>query len=279
MLVHARRPSPALSLSPALALLLCFAALPACDDGGRDTAGDSGDGINVGDSGDSGDDNMVPEPGDDGDPGEPGDDGAIDEPTETLDQIFAAASKEFDVPVEILKAISLVETQWQMVDGAAEFDGQEPGYGVMALRGYWLEEGSARAGVTLEEAKTDALANVRSAASLLSALADQEGLNDRTNIAGWAPIVAIMSGIEDIDAQASYIHDEVYTALAAGYAIENASLSPVVALPDFQFPPKPSASPNYAAAVWRPSPNFSSRPGGSIGEPAMVIIHTCEGSY
>jgi hypothetical protein len=31
--------------------------------------------------------------------------------------------------------------------------------------------------------------------------------------------------------------------------------------------------------VWRASPNYSSRPAGDIGKVAMVIIHTCEGSY
>ncbi len=266
MLIHARR------LSPALALLFAVTALPACDEGSRDTAGDGGDGINLPD-----DDGVTPDPEDDA--GEPGDDGAVEEPTETLDDLFDLAADEFDVPAEILKAISLVETQWQMLETSVEFEGQDPAFGVMALRGYWLEEGAARAGVTLDEAKHDPLSNIRAAASLLSALAQQEGLEDRNHIPGWAPIVAIMSGITDLEGQSEYIHNEIYTALAAGYAIENAHLSPVVAIPDFQFPPQPTAAPDYGPAVWKPSPNYSSRPGGSIGDPSHVIIHTCEGSY
>jgi N-acetyl-anhydromuramyl-L-alanine amidase AmpD len=59
-----------------------------------------------------------------------------------------------------------------------------------------------------------------------------------------------------------------------------ASLMPSDAEPNFKTaPPSNAAGPDYAPAVWRPSPNYNARPTGSIGQPAMVIIHTCEGSY
>ncbi|HKW41413.1 MAG TPA: N-acetylmuramoyl-L-alanine amidase, partial [Gemmatimonadales bacterium] len=38
-------------------------------------------------------------------------------------------------------------------------------------------------------------------------------------------------------------------------------------------------APDYAPAVWRPSPNFDQRAADSTGVPHMVIIHTCESNY
>jgi N-acetyl-anhydromuramyl-L-alanine amidase AmpD len=50
-----------------------------------------------------------------------------------------------------------------------------------------------------------------------------------------------------------------------------------------RFAPEPVramvAGPDYAASIWRPSPNYNARPTGDIGDPAYIIIHTCEGSY
>jgi N-acetyl-anhydromuramyl-L-alanine amidase AmpD len=38
-----------------------------------------------------------------------------------------------------------------------------------------------------------------------------------------------------------------------------------------------AAGPDYAASIWRPSPNYNARP--STPGIKMIIIHTCEGSY
>ena len=45
--------------------------------------------------------------------------------------------------------------------------------------------------------------------------------------------------------------------------------------------PLAAVAPDYplSSTVWRPSPNYNARPAGDIGRVAMVIIHTCEGSY
>src|SRR3954451_20083433 len=39
------------------------------------------------------------------------------------DPLFDQASREFNVPVDLLKAVSFTETRWQMVRGEQEFDG------------------------------------------------------------------------------------------------------------------------------------------------------------
>ncbi len=110
----------------------------------------------------------------------------------------------------------------------------------MALRGEQLARGAALAGVTVDEAKTDRLSNIRAAAALLSEYADELEL-ERSDLGAWAPVAAIYSGIqvEDFDAQASYIHDYVYTHLREGVVIQDlagipvAQLNAVDVVPDF----------------------------------------------
>src|SRR5688500_8386817 len=64
---------------------------------------------------------------------------------EQLDAFFDEAARDFGVPAGLLKSIGYVETRWQMVRGESEFPGQEPAYGVMALRGENLRQGAALA--------------------------------------------------------------------------------------------------------------------------------------
>lgn len=202
-----------------------------------------------------------------------------------LDATFDKAATEFGVPVSLLKAIGYVETRWQMVKGEEEFPGQPVAFGIMALKGDQLDRGAALAKVSLESAKTQPEANVRAAAALLSAYATELGVN-RSDVAAWAPVVARYSGIENAEGQAAYVHKDVYAVLNEGVVGRGplggvvASLMPVPVAADFPKPPVAfAAGPDYAGSVWRPSPNYNARPSGSIGDPAMIIIHTCEGSY
>lgn len=207
-------------------------------------------------------------------------------PRSELDRAFEAAADELDVPVSLLKAIGFVETRWQMVEGQEEFEGVPPAYGVMALRGDRLERGARLAGVSVDEVKLDALSSIRAAAALLSASATEQRIK-RSDLGAWASIVAEASGIEQREAQASYVHDEIYRVIREGAVVENeaglvAALMPVGGVePQFALPTSSQlvAGPDYAAAVWRLSPNYNARPTGSIGAPGMVVIHTCEGSY
>jgi N-acetyl-anhydromuramyl-L-alanine amidase AmpD len=212
--------------------------------------------------------------------------GEADLPRSSLDQMFQEASDEFDVPVSLLKAIGFVETRWQMVRGEEEFEGMPAAHGVMALRGERLLRGARLARASADEVKSDALSNIRAAAALLSESADEQGI-DRADLGAWAPIIAEQSGIEQPEAQASYVHKEVYRVLREGVVVETeaglvGALAPQSAVePAFKASgdPQQAAGPDYAPAVWRPSPNWNARPTTSMGDPAMVIIHSCEGSY
>lgn len=204
-------------------------------------------------------------------------------PSFSADVIFQQAGAEFGVPGELLKAISYVETRWQMVRGAEEFPGKPAAFGLMALSGERLRIGAELAGVRVADAQSDPLSNVRAAAALLRSYADDLGF-DRLQLGAWAPAIAKYSGIASREGQAAYVHDDVYATLRSGATVLRASgISATVAAMDVQpfFPaplPRLSAS-DYSAAIWRPSPNFNSRPAGPEGDVHMAIIHTCEGSY
>jgi N-acetylmuramoyl-L-alanine amidase len=207
---------------------------------------------------------------------------------QVLDPLFAQAAEAHGVPAALLKAIAHAQTRWQMVVGEEEFEGIAQAHGLMALRGEALEEGAALAGVSVDAVRTDPLANLMAGAALLAALADELGIahDRRHDLGAWAPAVAQMSGIEQEEARAQYVHEDVYELLRQGAeaytpADELAvSLEPAKVEADFPLPARDKAAgPDYAASIWRPSPNFNSRPSGAIGDPSMIVIHTCEGNY
>ncbi|MCY1017688.1 N-acetylmuramoyl-L-alanine amidase [Pyxidicoccus sp. MSG2] len=201
-----------------------------------------------------------------------------------LDALFARAAGEFNVPVNLLKAISYAETRWEFVQGAEEFEGRPAAFGLLALRGKHITEGAALAGVSEAAVRSDALANLRAGAALLSKYAAEAGI-DRADLGAWAPVAVRLTDIADPDVQAHYIHNDVYSVLRSGegaftpdgkvaVSLEPASVEAKFALPRMQ---ALAAGPDYAASVWHASPNFNARPAGT--DVSMVIIHTCEGNY
>ncbi|MBU8895725.1 N-acetylmuramoyl-L-alanine amidase [Corallococcus sp. H22C18031201] len=201
-----------------------------------------------------------------------------------LDPLFAQAAAEFNVPEALLKAISYTQTHWQMVEGSEEFPGMAPAYGLLALRGDALTQAASLSGESVEAVRTDARAHLRAGAALLSAYASELKV-DRSDLGAWAPVAARLSGISDSEALSTYIHRGLYATLRQGAVAINedgssaATLEPVDVQAQFEAPPVKAlaAGPNYAAAVWRPSPNYNARPSGY--SPSMIVIHTCEGEY
>ncbi|WP_224247617.1 golvesin C-terminal-like domain-containing protein [Hyalangium gracile] len=204
--------------------------------------------------------------------------------TGQLDPLFDEAAREFNVPADLLKAISYSETRWEMVHGEEEFAGMPAAHGVMALRGQAIERGAALVGVSAEQVRDDAAANIRAAAALLSSHADELKV-DRADLGAWAPAVARLSGIDNTDAQAEYIHKQVYATLRSGVVAEGAdgqvtaSIMPTQVEAKFAAPSLHAlaAGPDYTASIWRPSPNYNARPAGT--NISMIVIHTCEGNY
>src|SRR5213594_2830951 len=179
-----------------------------------------------------------------------------------FDSVFQAAGTEFDMSPALLKAIGWVETRWQMVEGREEFAGRPPVFGVMALGGTALERGAALAGVSVEAGRRDAAANIRAAAALLRAYAAEAG-------GDWDAAAARFSGIDLPAGRAAYTRAITDAHSRAGPAAAAAGCPP----------PNPGGAPDYASAVWRPSPNFDQRAADSTGAIHMVIVHTCESNY
>src|SRR2546425_8396254 len=179
-----------------------------------------------------------------------------------FDSVSQAAGTEFDVSPALLKAIGWVETRWQMVEGREEFAGRAPVFGVMALRGGALERGAALAGVTPDAARRDPVANIRAAAALLRVYAAEAG-------GDWDAAAAWFSGIDLPAGRVAYTRAITRAEGGAGPAAAAAGCPP----------PNPGGAPDYAAAVWRASPNFNQRPADQTGTLHMVIIHTCESNY
>ncbi len=202
-----------------------------------------------------------------------------------LDTAFSAAEREFGVPAALLKAIGYVETRWQMVEGHPHHPGQPAIYGLMGLKAEQLERAAALAAVPADAARSRPEANIRAAAALLGADADELGI-DRGDLSAWAPAVARYSAIPLPEGQAAYVHHDVYATLRRGVSTQEAmlgaSLPPVNVRPAFALPApplSPASATDYPGAIWRASPNFNARPAGDIGRVAIIIIHTCEGSY
>jgi len=205
-----------------------------------------------------------------------------------LEPHFEAAAAEFDVPVSLLVALGYAETRLYHVPGdSSEFDGVAPAFGVMALRGDALEKGAALAGLSVEEVQKEPSANIRAAAALLDSFADELAI-DRADLGAWAPTIASYFGHPSLDAQAHFIHDEVYRLLREGIeAPEDSGIDVILgATPDVtpKFPMPQAVSKGapaeaiYSGAVWRPAPSSNYTTGRTYGV-ELLVVHTCAGTY
>ena len=143
------------------------------------------------------------------------------------------ASKEFNVPVELLESIAYAETRWRShvpkgmlkKNGEPEIEvepdphhGMAPTYGIMGLRndtyfGTSLTQGAALIRVSPEVAITDVRSNIRAAAALLA----QYGARKTRDfpIADWEAAAARYSGIPQPEIAQVYSY-EVLTAIRQG---------------------------------------------------------------
>ena len=201
-----------------------------------------------------------------------------------LDRQFQDASNLTGVPVDLLKAVSYVETRWEMVAGEVEHEGEASGLGVMNLRPDMVARGATLAGLGTDELALDAGANIHAAAYLLAEEAAAQGVGGN-DLMDWAPVVAAWSGITDDEAQGAYVFDGVYRVLRTGVREQAESGELIANLPAHRELPAfvvgggtyNVGTADYLDAIWRPSPNFGARPSGTAI--SMIVIHSCEGNY
>lgn len=202
------------------------------------------------------------------------------EQTPGLDDDFDHAGRLHRVPADLLKAISYVETRWQMVTGEDEHEGRPAGSGLFGLFGDNLTEGAAAANVEIDAARFELGPSLVAAAARIASLAETRGVSG-DDLMGWLDVIAEFSQNPDDDARASYV-DEVIRVLALG-AIEIAEDGTVVASitahGELETPAVRGgdrATVDFPSAIWRASPNFNSRNGSAV---SLVVIHSCEGGY
>lgn len=123
-----------------------------------------------------------------------------------LNPHFAAASVKFDIPLPLLKAVSYVETRWQMVRASVEFEGVPAAFGVMALRGPKLAQGARLAQVSVERVRSDPRANIFAGAALLRAYADDAELRCG-GLEAWRPVLLRYSGVTETRSRDYYMRE------------------------------------------------------------------------
>lgn len=206
-----------------------------------------------------------------------------DETSVVLEDGFDTAARTYGVPIDLLKAISYVETGWHHAVPEEEGDVDEMGrpvaFGVFGLRGETLARGAAAADLSVDSVRTSTAANISAAAARLAEIADSIGVGGDELLA-WEPVVAQFAQVDDDESRGAYV-DDVLRVLATGATSVAEDGQIVATLPpnaDIEMPPSAityAAGADFGGAVWRPSPNYSSR----TSAVTMVVIHTCEGGY
>jgi hypothetical protein len=202
------------------------------------------------------------------------------EQTPTLDDDFDHAARVHGVPADLLKAISYVETRWQMVIGEDEHEGRPAGSGLFGLFGDNLAAGAEAAGVTTDAALYELDASMAAGAARIASIANARGVGG-DDLMAWVDVVAEFSQNPDDDARADYV-DEVIRTLANGATViaedgtTVASIAPHTEIAAPALRGGERATVDFPGAIWRASPNFNSRNGSAV---SLVVIHSCEGGY
>lgn len=206
------------------------------------------------------------------------------EETSALALTFQEAGEEFDVPADLLKALAFAETRLDPAVGLVEFDDQPAPYGLFALRGEELTRAATLLGAPVEEVMTDDSANVRAAAALLAAYAEEAGIDRalRPEPAVWRPALERWGQLGDPELAQTFaaaVLGHVRQGLAI--AMEDGSTlivgrDPSMAQEVAQGFDVTGSGVGAAGVVFRSSPNYGSRNGSRV---EVVIIHTCEGAY
>ena len=143
--------------------------------------------------------------------------------------LFEKAAKEFNVPVQILEAVSFAETRWEHFiwpegETVSPENGMPRPYGIMSLWdneffGHNLIEAASLIGKTPDDLKRDPLDNMRGAAAYLRQLYDKTpkpGGTAEVDLESWRYAITEYCGIPERDLK--HQHGlEVYEHLNQGF--------------------------------------------------------------
>lgn len=219
-----------------------------------------------------------------------------------LNQAFADAAAQFDVPRDLLVTIGYAETRLNDHDGQPSVAN---GYGIMHLvennQAHTLSLAAQLLNVSPDVLKTDSAQNIRGGAAVLRRYADEQGLtaDARKNMAEWYSVVARYSNATS-EVVAQFYADEAYKLLNTGFSgtADGETIS-VAAQPVQPNKPQQQAaplSPDFPALAASGADTASTDPAAMMWAPAhtnnytvanrpsdspikYIVIHFTQGSY
>ena len=208
-----------------------------------------------------------------------------------LDAAFAAAAKEFGVPVEVLMGVSYNETRWQSHGGEPS---KNNGFGVMHLvdnnmQKKTLVEAAKALGVSKQDLQKDSTLNIRGGAYILASLQKGLGKELTANPNEWYEAFAAYEQAKDVKL-AKLFADDVFATMKSGATITTADGATLTLKGNPFLQPNTGTywtvtsitteSADYGLAIWNPanSANYqvANRTAADIKN---IIIHDTEGSY
>lgn len=217
--------------------------------------------------------------------------GSVSAQEESLESEFQAASQEYDVPEELLKAMGYVNTRWEMPPpSASDYEKSDPKEGEPEARGDYgimqltqnpsentLKRASELTGLSEEELKTNRAANIRGGAAILAETQKEQGEEKPSNINGW------YDAVEKYGDGPLYANS-VYETLKDGASLETSTGEEITLEAKPEAEPRQlfsaQASGEYGGSTWYGASGSNYTP-ASRG-PAQInkiVIHVTQGSF
>lgn len=209
---------------------------------------------------------------------------------EQLENAFQLYGIQYDVPVDLLKAIAYTETRFSHIIPHENYQSctQAPhAYGIMGLRdddwfGHSLTEAANLIGYQQEMLISNYELNIQGAAAFISKIASEQNI-DKNNLNAWRSVVEKYSGIPQDEVKEFYSFD-VFKVLSEGTVTNGITITkhPEIDMAQFSEHVNPAnklkniESDDYPPAVWDPSPNFYSNP---PFYQKFSVVHTTQGSF
>lgn len=205
-----------------------------------------------------------------------------------LNACFQSAAVQYNVPVDVLKAVAYAETKFyhHIPDSPVGHNGKPAAYGIMGLRndgwfGYSLKTGAALINRTEEEVINDVRLNILAGAAYLASIAERRK-EINSDINSWRYVLEEYSGIPQVQVKEFYSFD-VFHALKNGVENNGVELMPHPEVRMEQFSEtvnpvnklKNIESDDYPSAVWSPSQNFTTN---GISQ-KFAVVHDTEGGF
>ncbi len=205
---------------------------------------------------------------------------------DSLGAAYAAAAKQYDVPRDLLVAMGWSETR---LDGHHGRPSQANGFGIMHLVSHpgqhTLERAAGLTGLSKAQLRRDDTANIRGAAAVVDALAEDRGLSraDRDDLSSWLPLLEDYAGTKGtvtrsyVEGVADVLEEGLRTNVGTErITVRRHDVDESAALREL--PRTKAADVDQPGALWAPASTSNYR-AGRTATIDQVVIHVTQGSY